>query len=120
MSSIERRAYPRYKIALPVRLENSEGIFYETETKNISLGGMQVECNGGMFNRMLPGGMNTSRADQVEFNIQLQIEDKDKPLALTTHVQGVIRLAETSFLIRLLFIELSSEQKSQLQTLLKN
>lgn len=120
MSSIERRAYPRYKIALPVRLENSEGIFYETDTKDISLGGMQVECNGGMLYRMLPGGMNTSRADQVEINIQLKTKDKDKPLALTTYVQGVLRLAETDFLIRLLFIELNADQKSQLQALLKN
>lgn len=119
MSSIERRAYPRYKIVLPVRLENSEGIFYETETKDISLGGMQVECNGGMFYRLLPNGMNTSRADRIEFSIQLKTENEDKPLSLTTHVQGVIRCAETNYLIRLLFIELTVEQKIQLQKLLK-
>lgn len=118
MSSIERRAYPRYKIVVPVRLENNEGLFYETETKNLSLGGMQVECAGGMFYRLLPKGMNTSRADQLEFTVQLQTNDKDKPVLLTTHVQGVLRLSETNYLIRLLFINVGKETHSQLQELL--
>lgn|SRR6056297_1677365 len=119
MSFTERRAFPRYKIALPVRLENSEGIFYESETKDVSLGGMQVECNGGIFYRMLPNGVNTSRADQVEFTIHLQLADIAQPLVLTALVQGVIRVAETNFLIRLLFTELSGEQAEQLKSLLQ-
>jgi hypothetical protein len=119
MSFTERRAYPRYKINIPVRLENSEGLFYETETKDISFGGMQVECSGGMLYRLLPNGMNTSRADRIELIVQLHIKNEDKPLSLITHVQGVLRLAETNFLIRLLFVELNTEQKNQLQKLLK-
>ena len=119
MSSIERRAYLRYKISLPVNLENSEGIFYETKTKDISLGGMQVECNGGMLYRLLPNGLKTSRAEEVALKAHIKADDKDGGVVVNTHVQGVLRLAESDYSLRLLFVDLNNEQKSQLEKLLK-
>jgi len=120
MSSIERRAYLRYKISIPVRLENGEGVLYETITKDLSLGGMQVECSGLMLHRLLPSGINTSRAEQIELKAHLQTENKDNPLVLNTIVQGVLRLAESTYSIRLLIADLDSEQKSHLSKLLKD
>lgn len=119
MSSTERRAYLRYKISLPVRLENSEGMGYETKTKDVSLGGMQVECNGGMLHRLLPEGLKTSRADNIALTVYLQADNKEDEISINTYVQGVLRLAESDYSIRLLFIGLDDEQKSQLEKHLK-
>ncbi len=118
MSSIERRAFLRYKISIPVHLETSDGTLFDTVTRDISLGGMQVECDSAMLNRMLPGGIKTAPGDQVYLQAKFQFPDEDESILIRAHVLGVLRLAESEFSIRLSFNEIDPTQQDQLQRLL--
>ena len=120
MSSIERRAYLRYKIIVPTRLENSEGMAFESNTRDISLGGMQVNCDVNNLRRMLPNGIKTAPSDGVVMQADLSMPNSDESITLEAHVQGVLRMAESTFSIRFSFDELSSTQQDQLQRLLKH
>lgn len=118
MSSIERRAFLRYKMSIPVCLEASDGAVFDTVTRDISLGGMQVECDTTTLNRMLPQGIKTAPGDQVYFQAKLQFRDAAESVTIKTHVLGVLRLAESEFSIRFSFNEMDPVQQDQLQRLL--
>lgn len=118
MSSIERRAYLRYKISLPVSLETDDGSVFDTVTRDISLGGMQVECDATMLNRMLPQGIKTAPGDQVYVQAKLQFPDAAESVLVKAHALGVLRLAESEFSIRFSFTEIDAMQQDQLQRLL--
>ena len=118
MSSIERRAFLRYKIAVSVVLESSDGAIFNTVTRDISLGGMQVECDAVMLNNMLPQGIKTAPGDQMYLQAKLQFSDVSESVSLKVHVVGVLRLAESEFSIRFSFVDVDQMQQDQLQRLL--
>ena len=118
MSSIERRAFLRYKIMLPVILESSDGAVFNTVTRDISLGGMQVECDTTMLSNMLPQGIKTAPGDQIYLQAKFQFSDNSESFLLKAHVLGVLRLAESEFSIRFSFVDVDQVQQDQLQRLL--
>ena len=118
MSSIERRAYLRYKVSIPVCLEADDGAVFDAVTRDISLGGMQVECDTTMLNRMLPQGIKTAPGDQVYNRVKLKFPDEEETVVIDAHVLGVLRLAENEFSVRFSFVDLGPEQQDKLQRLL--
>lgn len=118
MSSIERRAFLRYRKAIPVCLEASDGAVFDIVTRDISLGGMQIVCDSTMLNRMLSKGIKTAPGDQVFIQAKLQFPDPAESVLLKSHVMGVLRMAENEFSIRFSFVDTSSGQQDQLQRLL--
>ena len=123
MSSIERRAYLRYNISIPVDLVNQDGVMFEVLTHDISLGGMCVACQSGMLVRLLPNGINTAPSDQVILktifrNTHFKHARTDEEIVLQSHVLGVMRLAESDFSIRFAFVDIDQRQQDQLQRLL--
>ncbi len=118
MSSIERRAFLRYKISLPVRLSNKYGAFFNSVTREISLGGMQVICDATMLHQMLPNGIQTAPGDRVFLQAELKFPDSSESVLLNSHVQGVLRMTESEYFVRFLFIDIDQLQQDQLQRLL--
>ena len=118
MSSIERRAFLRYKISIPVRLETEGGSVFDSITRDISLGGMQAKCDAAMLNSLLPNGIKTAPGDQVFVQAKLQFPASAEAIVLKAHVLGVLRLAESEFSIRFSFYEIDSVRQDQLQRLL--
>ncbi len=118
MSSIERRAYLRYKIRVSVFIQSSDGVQYETVTRDISLGGMQVECDASMLKNLLPKELETAPSDQVRLQVELNFSDSSESIPLNAQVQGVLRMAESEYSIRFSFIDVDQMQLDQLQRLL--
>lgn len=118
MSSIERRAFLRYKIAIPISVETDSGIVINTKTREISLGGMQVVCDSNMLNKMLPEGIQTAPGDRVFVQATLNYSNQLESVSLRAHALGVLRLAESEFSVRFSFVDLDQMQQDQLQRLL--
>ena len=118
MSSIERRAFLRYKIALAVVLESNEGAILNVVTREVSLGGMQVKCDSTMLSKMLPQGIKTAPGDQVYLQAKLQFANASESISLKAHALGVLRLAESEFSVRFSFADVDQMQQDQLQRLL--
>ena len=118
MSSIERRAYLRYKLAVPVSVETDDGAVIYTMTREISLGGMQIACDTNMLNSMLPEGIQTAPGDRVFLQATLNYSNHLGSISLRAHALGVLRLAESEFSVRCSFIDLDQMQQDQLQQLL--
>ena len=118
MSSIERRAFLRYKIAIPVSVETDSGVVINTMTREISLGGMQVACDSSMLNNMLPEGIQTAPGDRVFLQVTLNYSSHMEAVSLRAHALGVLRLAESEFSVRFSFVDLDQMQQDQLQRIL--
>ena len=118
MSSIERRAFLRYSVAVPVELINQYGATFKATTRDISLGGMKVDLESTMLNQLLPEGIQTAPSDQVVLNSNLYNPKTEQNINLQCHVLGVLRLSESEFSIRFSFLDVDEVQKDQLQRLL--
>ena len=118
MSSIERRAYLRYNISVPVVLTGSDGQEYNVSTCDISLGGMRIECESALFNKLLPDGIQTAPGDLVISTAKFVNEKTNEEFSIVSHVMGVLRLAESQFSIRFSFVDINETQQDQLQRLL--
>ena len=118
MSSIERRAYLRYNVSLPVVLVDQQGLEYQANTRDISLGGMRVECESALFNQILPEGIQTAPGDLVIMTSKFSNVKTDELFAIDSHVMGVLRLSESHFCIRFSFVDIDQVQQDQLQRLL--
>ncbi len=118
MSSIERRAYLRYNISLPVTLVDNNGVKYEVQTRDISLGGMRIECDSGLLNNLLPEGIQTAPTDLIVVNAEFNNTKTDEMITVSSHVLAVLRLAESQFSIRFSFVDIDENQQDKLQRLL--
>lgn len=118
MSSVERRAYLRYNISLPVELVDQHQQKFHATTRDISLGGMRIECESTTFHRLLPEGIQTSPGDLIVTSATFTNPKTDEQFAITSHVMGVLRLAESQFSIRFSFVDINQSQQDQLQRLL--
>ena len=118
MSSIERRAYLRYNIAVPVVLIDQHGTKFKAVTRDISLGGMRVACDSGMMNQLLPNGIKTAPGDKVLLKTIFHNLKTEEEIILESHALAVLRLAESDFSIRFSFVDIDQVQQDQLQRLL--
>ena len=123
MPSIERRAYLRYNLSIPVDLIDQDGAMFEVLTRNISLGAMCVACQSGMLIRLLPNGARTASSDEMILktvfrNHKLNNIGTDEEIVLQSQVLGVMRFTESNFSIRFAFVDIDQRQQDQLQRLL--
>lgn len=118
MSSIERRAFLRYNISIPIDLVDQHGTIFKVTTRDISLGGMRVTCESATLTQLLPAGIKTAPGDQVVLKTIFKNSKTDEQLELRGHVLGVMRLAESDFSIRFSFVDIDQVQQDQLQRLL--
>ncbi len=118
MSSIERRAYLRYNVSVPVVLIDQDEREYKVSTRDISLGGMCIECDAILFHQILPEGIQTAPGDLVILTAKFTNAKTNEEITVACHVMGVLRLAESQFSIRLSFVDINEPQQDQLQRLL--
>ena len=118
MSSIERRAYLRYNVSIPVELIDSLGTRFKTTTRDISLGGMRVDCESALLSQLLPNGIQTAPGDLVILTASFENPKTNEIIDIKSHVLGVLRLAESEFSIRFTFTDIDEVQQDLLQRLL--
>lgn len=118
MSSIERRAYLRYSVSVPVVLIDQNDREFQVATRDLSLGGMRIECDSILFHKILADGIQTAPSDLVMITAKFNNPKTNEEFLITSHVMGVLRLAESQFSIRLSFIDIKEIQQDQLQRLL--
>jgi len=118
MSSIERRAYLRYNITVPVTLVDQKGSRFEVSTRDISLGGMRVECESALLAKLLPEGIQTAPGDLVIMTSEFKNAKTNESVSILSHVLAVLRLAESQFSIRFTFVDIDVVQQDKLQRLL--
>ena len=118
MSSIERRAYLRYNILVPVVLVDQNGTKFEVSTRDISLGGMRVECESTLLSRLLPEGIQTAPGDLAIMTAEFKNIKTDETVSILSHALAVLRLAESQFSIRFSFVDIDVVQQDKLQRLL--
>ncbi len=118
MSSIERRAYLRYNVSVPVVLLDQNEQQYQVSTRDISLGGMRIECESALLHKLLPEGIQTAPGDLVILTAKFTNTKTNEEFSIVSHVLGVLRLAESQFSIRLSFVDIDETQQDQLQRLL--
>ncbi|MDW3096415.1 MAG: PilZ domain-containing protein [Gammaproteobacteria bacterium] len=118
MSSIERRAYLRYNVSVPVTLVDQSGARFDVSTRDISLGGMRVECESALLTKLLPDGIQTSPGDLVILTSEFKNPKTDEVVSILSHVLAVLRLAESQFSIRFTFVDIDEVQQDKLQRLL--
>lgn len=118
MSSIERRAYLRYNVSVPVTLVDQSGSRFDVSTRDISLGGMRVECDSTLLARLLPDGIQTAPGDLVMMTSEFNNSKTNETVSIPSHVLAVLRLAESQFSIRFAFIDVDEVQQDKLQRLL--
>jgi len=118
MSSIERRAYLRYNISVPVTLVDQEGVSYEVLTRDLSLGGMRVECESALLSKLLPEGIQTAPGDLAIMTAEFKNPKTDETVSIVSHALAVLRLAESQFSIRFTFVDIDEVQQDKLQRLL--
>tara|TARA_R110002096_G_scaffold196030_13_gene378694 strand:+ start:3495 stop:3857 length:363 start_codon:yes stop_codon:yes gene_type:complete len=118
MSSIERRAYLRYNVSVPVTLVDQKGTRFNVTTKDISLGGMRIECESAQLAKLLPEGIQTAPGDLVIMTAEFNNSKTDESISLISHALGVLRLAESQFSVRFTFVDIDEVQQDQLQRLL--
>ena len=118
MSSIERRAYLRYNVSIPVVLVDQNEYEYKVSTRDISLGGMRVECESALLHKLLPEGIQTAPGDLVIATAKFNNAKTNEEFSIVGHVMGVLRLAESQFSVRFSFVDIDEMQQDQLQRLL--
>ena len=118
MSSIERRAYLRYNITVPVTLVDQKGSRFEVSTRDISLGGMRVECESALLAKLLPEGIQTAPGDLVIMTSEFKNAKTNESVSILSHFLAVLRLAESQFSIRFTFVDIDVVQQDKLQRLL--
>ena len=118
MSSIERRAYLRYSITVPATLVDQNGARFEVTTRDISLGGMRVECESALLSKLLPEGIQTAPGDLVIMTAEFTNPKTNETVSIISHVLAVLRLAESQFSIRFSFVDIDENQQDKLQRLL--
>jgi c-di-GMP-binding flagellar brake protein YcgR len=118
MSSIERRAYLRYNVLIPATLVDQNGARYDVATRDISLGGMRVECESVLLTKLLPEGIQTAPGDLVIITSEFNNPKTNETISILSHVLAVLRLAESQFSIRFTFVDIDVEQQDKLQRLL--
>lgn len=118
MSSIERRAYLRYAVSISVVLIDQNEQQYPVSTRDISLGGMRIECESALFYKLLPDGIQTAPGDLVITTARFHNPKTDEEFSIVSQVMGVLRLAESQFCIRFSFVDMNEQQQDQLQRLL--
>ena len=118
MSSIERRAYLRYNVSIPVELIDQSGTKFKTSTRDISLGGMQVDCESALLAQLLPNGIQTAPGDLIVLTAVFQNSKTSEIIEIKGHVLGVLRLAESEFSVRFSFTDIDQVQQDMLQRLL--
>ncbi len=118
MSSIERRAYLRYNVSVAMTLVDQNGAKFEVSTRDISLGGMRVECESALLNKLLPEGIQTVPGDLVIMTAEFKNAKTGESVSIISHVLAVLRLAESQFSIRFTFVDIDEFQQDKLQRLL--
>lgn len=118
MSSIERRAYLRYNVTVPVVLMDQSDREYQVATRDVSLGGMRIDCDAILFHKILPDGIQTAPGDLVIITAKFNNPKTDENFSVVCHVMGVLRLAESQYSIRLSFVDIDESKQDQLQRLL--
>ena len=118
MSSIERRAYLRYNVSVPVTLIDQNDSRFEVFTRDISLGGMRVECESALLAKLLPEGIQTAPGDLAIMTAEFNNSKTGETVSILSHVLAVLRLAESQFCIRFTFVDIDEVQQDKLQRLL--
>ncbi len=118
MSSIERRAYLRYNVSVPVTLIDQHDSRFELSTRDISLGGMRVECESALLTKLLPEGIQTAPGDLAIMTAEFNNSKTGETVSILSHVLAVLRLAESQFCIRFTFVDIDEVQQDKLQRLL--
>jgi c-di-GMP-binding flagellar brake protein YcgR len=118
MSSIERRAYLRYNVSVPLTLVDKDSTRFDVYTRDISLGGMRVECESVLLAKLLPDGIQTAPGDLVIMTAEFKNGKTGEIISILSHVLAVLRLAESEFSIRFTFVDVDEEQQDKLQRLL--
>jgi len=118
MSSIERRAYLRYNVSISLSLVDKNGAKFEVSTRDISLGGMRIECESALLAQLLPDGIQTAPGDLVILTAEFENPKTNETFSIVSHVLGVLRLAESQFSIRLTFVDIDQVLQDKLQRLL--
>jgi len=118
VSSIERRAYLRYNVSVQVILIDKDEREFQVSTRDISLGGMCIECDSMLFHELLPEGIQTAPGDLIILNAKFNNPKTNEEFIIASHAMGVMRRAESQYTIRLSFVDINEAQQDQLQRLL--
>ncbi len=118
MSSIERRAYLRYNVSVALTLVDQHGSRFDVSTKDISLGGMRIECESALLAKLLPNGIQTAPGDLVIMTAEFKNPKTLETVSILSHALAVLRLAESQFSIRFTFVDVDEVQQDKLQRLL--
>ena len=113
MSLAERRAYKRYKCALPVYLQPADNDAYALRTVEISMGGLRIECDSLVMRALLPDGLKTIPGDRVLMRARLFLAEQEDPahlLEVQLHAVGATRLAENCFAVHFAFVDPTPQQ----------
>tara|TARA_B110000238_G_C16096193_1_gene426191 strand:- start:229 stop:540 length:312 start_codon:yes stop_codon:yes gene_type:complete len=99
-------------------LVDQNGAKFEVSTRDISLGGMRVECESALLNKLLPEGIQTVPGDLVIMTAEFKNAKTGESVSIISHVLAVLRLAESQFSIRFTFVDIDEVQQDKLQRLL--
>tara|TARA_B110000240_G_C13447637_1_gene431062 strand:+ start:129 stop:452 length:324 start_codon:yes stop_codon:yes gene_type:complete len=105
-------------VSVAMTLVDQNGAKFEVSTRDISLGGMRVECESALLNKLLPEGIQTVPGDLVIMTAEFKNAKTGESVSIISHVLAVLRLAESQFSIRFTFVDIDEVQQDKLQRLL--
>ncbi len=86
-------------------------------TRDISLGGMRIECESILLAKSLPDGIQTTPGDLVMMIAEFKNAKSGEIISILTHALAVLRLAESQMSIRFTFVDIDGKQKNKFQQL---
>lgn len=117
----ERRKSPRYLLKQDVDIILENGDIITVESRNISISGMQVFCDGWVLEEIEPGGIHSQNINLRRFKIcmQLDSEDATKKFYASCRVISQQRLSQDEFMLNLTFVDFENGSDTKLLSFLE-
>lgn len=116
---IERRLYPRLKIALPIEITMPDGEIITAPSINISMGGIQLECGQKDASQLFSASEEKEQGKPIELKVKLNMPiEPISPTEINLLCRIIIsrRLDANLYQIGLKYLNLSNENKQCLET----
>lgn len=116
MKAYERK-YRRIKYQQTVELKTATGLVLNAHGENISADGLEIVCDQVSAKAVLPLDYQRDPDKPLLLSVELNLDDKSKPLPVSCSVMNVRRLSQDIFSFNLQFTKLKPQSLQLLEEL---
>lgn len=118
---IERRRSPRYLLKQEVDILLDNGDIITVESRNISVSGLQIFCDGWVTEEIEPGGIKSHNINHRRFKICMALDfgDESRKFYANCRVISQQRLSQDEYMLNLTFVDFENGSETVLSSFLE-